>query len=296
MRLTIAIPFFQGVDYLRVAIDSVLAQRRSDWRLLVCDEGMSGHDIRALTSDYDDERIHYYENAECLGMAGNWNQCLERAETDYVTILHADDKLLPGYADLVIEMLDAHAQVAAACCDAQIIDAGGAAVFSAPDAMKRFFVPSRESQVLLRGEPGLRALMAGNFIICPTLCFRMSLIGSRRFSDRWQQVQDLDFTTSLLLEGETILLSRERAYAYRRHASGMTAVQSASMLRFEEEFRFFDLVAGKAELIGWHGAARVARGKRIVRLHLLYRFMREALAGRLSAAGAAIRMLFQRSG
>ena len=38
-RITLAIPFYTGLDYLRTAVASVVAQRSDDWELLVCDDG-----------------------------------------------------------------------------------------------------------------------------------------------------------------------------------------------------------------------------------------------------------------
>ena len=144
---------------------------------------------------------------------------------------------------------------------------------------------------MLRGEASLRILMAGNFIMCPTLCLRRSVIGSRRFSDRWHQVQDLEFTSRLLMEGECLVGSRRVGYAYRRHPGNATALQSESLLRFEEEFALFEGVAGRAREIGWERAARVAQRSSIVKLHLLYRTLRDLAALRPAAARAKLGLL-----
>ena len=172
---------------------------------------------------------------------------------------------------------------AAFCCEAEIIDAEGHRTFSLADAAKSLYRPGGDPLVL-RGEPGLRALMAGNFIMCPTLCYRRPVIGEQRFSERWKQVQDLEFTIALLLADDTIVCSREKQYAYRRHPEGATALQNESRLRFEEEFALFDLVADRADERGWHTAARVSRGKRVVRLHLAWRALRELASLRLARA------------
>jgi hypothetical protein len=133
--------------------------------------------------------------------------------------------------------------------------------------------------------------MAGNFIMCPTLCLRKSAIGSRRFSDRWQQVQDLEFTSRLLMEGEDLVGSRRVGYAYRRYPGSATALQSESLLRFEEEFALFEGVACKASELGWERAARVARRASIVKLHLLYRTLGDLAALRPGGALTKLRFL-----
>jgi glycosyltransferase involved in cell wall biosynthesis len=276
-RLTIAVPFYDGLGYLRIAIESVLGQRQSDWRLIVCDDGEREQGAAELVASYGDARIAYHRNPRHLGIARNWNLCIDRAETELVTLLHADDRLFPNYADLMLGLAGRHPGAAALCCAASIIDADGAARFSLADAVKRLFVPRGKGPIPLQGEAALSSLMAGNFIMCPTLCFRRALIGERRFSEIWKQVLDLELTARLLIEGEMIVYSREVAYAYRRHAGGATAIQSESLLRFEEEFGLFELVAARAAEVGWTRAERVCRRMWIVRFHLLYRALRALL-------------------
>lgn len=293
-RLSFAIPFHRGLDYLRIAIESVLAQSEPSWLLLVSDDGAVESGAEALVASYEDERLTYHCNATNLGMVGNWNRCLDLAETDLVTLLHADDCALPNYAELMLALADRHPDAAALFCAARIIDARGGERFSFADAIKRVFTPSGAGAMLLRGEGALRALMAGNFIMCPTLCYRKSVIGERRFADAWQQVQDLEFTTRLLLEGQQLVGSRDVAYAYRRHDQAATERQSASMLRFDEEFRLFELVAERAEAAGWHRAARMARARTIVKLHLAYRALGELLLLRPAQAADKLRFLVER--
>jgi glycosyltransferase involved in cell wall biosynthesis len=293
-RLTFAIPFHRGLDYLRIAIESVLAQRLGDWRLLVLDDGRVEDGAEALVMAFADPRIRYLANAERLGMVGNWNRCLDEADTDLVTLLHADDRALPGYAELMTKLADRHPQAAALFCSAQIIDAKGKGVSSFADSIKRVFTPAGPGAMLLSGEGALRALMAGNFIMCPTLCYRKSVLGERRFEAEWQQVQDLEFTTRLLLEGELLVGSRDVAYAYRRHSEAATELQSQTLLRFDEEFRLFAQVALAAERAGWIRAARVARAPWIVRLHLAYRALRELATLRPRAATSKLRLLVER--
>jgi len=290
-RLTIAIPFHGRRDYLEAAVASVLAQDHADWRLLVIDDSDTDQGIEDWLRALDDERIAYHRNPRNLGMVPTWNLCLDRATGELVTLLHDDDLLLPGYASLVLELAAAHPRAAAVCCGASIIDADGKPAFSLADAVKPFYRPRGPEPLVVEGEPGLRAIMAGNFIMCPTLCYRRAVLGNRRFAPNWKQVQDLDFTSRLLLDGDVIVCSRTQAYAYRRHVGGATALQSESRLRFDEEFALFDRVAERARGLGWERAARVAGRKSTVRLHLLYRALRETLHLRLGAALGWLRYL-----
>ena len=95
------------------------------------------------------------------------------------------------------------------------------------------------------------------------------------------------------MEGEALVGSAEVAYAYRRHGESATWVQSQNRLRFDEEFRLFDQIAARAETLGWSETARVARKKRIVKLHLTYRVLRDL--ARLQAGSAFETLRYLRS-
>ncbi len=276
--LGIAIPFYRNVAYLRTAIESVTEQSSPDWRLWVVDDS-GGHEpeetLRELIASFDDDRIRYQRNPETVGMVSNWNRCLDAADTELVTLLHGDDRLLQNYVDVTQRVARAHPKAVAVYCGATIIGASGEKEFSLADLVKGFFSPKGGTEVVLKGERAATALMRGNFIMCPTLSFRRSVLGARRFDHGWEQVQDLDLTVRLLMDGEMLVGATEVAYAYRRHGESATWVQSQNRLRFDEEFRLFDQIAARAEALGWGETARVSIQKRIVKLHLAYRALRD---------------------
>ncbi len=295
----IAIPFYDGLDYLREAVASVVAQSDPDWRLWVVDDsgdsGSGSETAEALVASFRDPRIRYLRNPANLGMVANWNRCLELADTDLVTLLHGDDRLLPGYVASLRRVAADHPDAVALYCGARIIGSRGEDVFSLADTVKGFLAPSGRGVTRLEGESGATALMRGNFIMCPTLCFRRQRLGARRFDESWAQVQDLALSIQLLMEGEHLVGSDEVAYAYRRHEQSATTLQSRNRLRFDEEFRLFDQVGERAAELGWHETARVSRHKRIVKLHLLYRALRDVLGLRPGTAWQTLRYLRSRS-
>lgn len=291
--LGLAIPYHSGLDYLEQAMASVLAQSDPDWTLWVLDDSAHKVGARRLVEGLRDARVRYLENPGTLGMVACWNRCLDRAEGELVTLLHADDQLLTGYVGTMKALAAAHPGAVALFCAAETIDAVGERRFSLQDDIKRWLVPRGRDAVVLRGEIGLHALARGNFVICPTLCWRRAVLGERRFDARWRQVQDLDLLARLLASGETLVGSRQAHYAYRRHAANATARQTRDLLRFEEEFAIFDEIAGRARQLGWHAAARTARRKTMLRLHLGWHTLGELVRLRPASAARAMRFVFR---
>lgn len=282
-RITFGIPYLRRLDYLREALESVRAQRSGAWRCIVLDEGAEPETAAEAIAALGDARFEHRPNPARLGMVANWNQGLDRAATELVTLLHADDRLLPDYCDVVFALADAFPHAAGLATDAEIIDAAGRPAFSLADAVKRRLVPTGEPW-LLSGEPGLAAIARGDFVMCPTVAWRPAVLGARRFDPAWKQVQDLDFLARLLLDGETVAGTRRRAYAYRRHAQSATSEQTEDLSRFEEEVAVLDRIAAAARARGWRDAARIAERKTIVKLHLGVRAALDLAGGRWTGA------------
>jgi len=285
--ITFGIPFYSGMEYLERTIRSVVGQTYDQWQAIVCDD-RGPADAEELVRSFQDPRIQYVRNAHNLGMVGNWNRCLDLATTDLVTILHSDDELLPNYCGLMSRKAAEFPEVAALYCHARFIGPRSQHVFSLQDVVKGFLEPRQGPDTILRGERPVAALACGNYIICPTLCYRRSRLGDRRFSSAWRFVQDMEFTTRLLLDGESIVALREVAYAYRRHPENCTSKFTENLYRFEEERAFLDQLAERCQQRGWPQAARSARRRLMVRLHLLYRAAKDLTRLR---PGAALRKI-----
>ncbi len=291
--ITFAIPYYSAPELLVEAIESVLGQSRDNWLLEIYDDNPDAPLNLELIGTYlEDSRVNYRLNTSNLGISKNWNQCLANADTELVTILHSDDRLLPQYIQVITDLAAARPESIAYFCQAQIIDANGNECFSVVDRVKshlRNKMPGND----LAGEPGVTALLKGNYIMCPTVCYRRSVIGQQHFSPDWQFVLDLEFFIRLMLGGATISGTDETAYAYRRHSDSQTSILSRNMTRFEEETSYYDSVATELSEKEWRTAARVARKKRIIKLHLLYLVFADLLHFRFSLAKQRIMFLFR---
>lgn len=110
MRFEIIIPFFQReAGVLRQAIDSVLAQSESDWRLIIVDDGSPSpaeHDLRGLAAELNNGRILIIKKQN--GGAGSArNVGLENVcqRTKFVAFLDSDDQWLPNHLERAANVL-----------------------------------------------------------------------------------------------------------------------------------------------------------------------------------------------
>lgn len=107
-RVSIGVPVFNGASYLRVALDSILAQDFRDYELILSDN-CSTDATEAICREVAarDARVRYVRNAENLGAAGNYNQLVALARAPYFKWAAYDDLLAPSHLRRCVETLDA---------------------------------------------------------------------------------------------------------------------------------------------------------------------------------------------
>lgn len=94
MDITVIIPTFNRASLLKRAINSVLAQKFSDFKLIISDN-CSIDDTPEVLEDYRSiPNILINRNVENLGMVGNWRKCIEELCTTPWFILMSDDDYL----------------------------------------------------------------------------------------------------------------------------------------------------------------------------------------------------------
>ncbi|MGH2414575.1 MAG: glycosyltransferase family 2 protein, partial [Microcystaceae cyanobacterium] len=106
-KVSIGLPVFNGENYLREAIDSVLAQTFTDFELIISDNASTDR-TEEISQAYvaKDKRIHYYRNEQNLGVVGNLNRIMELPAGEYFQWLSHDNILAPTYVEKCIAVLD----------------------------------------------------------------------------------------------------------------------------------------------------------------------------------------------
>lgn len=112
----IIMPAFDVSQYIGEAIESVLAQTREDWRLIIVDDG-STDDTVEIARSYDDPRITVVcqENA---GAAAARNRAVAESQSEFLSMLDADDAWRPDYLEKMLGAFEAAPNYAFFACDA----------------------------------------------------------------------------------------------------------------------------------------------------------------------------------
>jgi glycosyltransferase involved in cell wall biosynthesis len=124
--ITIGVPVFNGEEYLREAIDSILAQSFTDFELIISDNA-STDTTPAICREYAtrDNRVRYIRNAVNIGGPANFNALVQAARGTYFKWVAHDDKLMPTFLEECVERFDDHEECVLVYSLARCIDADG---------------------------------------------------------------------------------------------------------------------------------------------------------------------------
>ena len=113
VKVSIGMPVYNGEEFLRFAIDSILAQTCGDFELVISDNA-STDATESICRDYaaKDARIKYQRNAVNIGASENYNIVFRRSTAPYFKWASSNDYCAPEFLARCLAVLDASADVA----------------------------------------------------------------------------------------------------------------------------------------------------------------------------------------
>jgi glycosyltransferase involved in cell wall biosynthesis len=171
-KLTVGIPTFNRASWLPGAIESVLAQNFTSFRLIVSDNA-SDDDTAEVVRSFSDERITYIRSERNIGSIGNLNRLIGLADTEYLVLLPDDDVLYPGHLQAVVDVLERFATVGLAHTAFDLIDPEARILQSVNP------VPSRAPVKIERRDRALERMMVSSWGLCfPSVAYRTKAIAA----------------------------------------------------------------------------------------------------------------------
>lgn len=124
---SVMIPTHNRSEYLEQTLKSVLEQAPGpeQMQIEVVDNYSTEADIEVIAREIGHNRISFYRQPYNVGIAINWNTCIQRANGYWVHILHDDDLVLPGFYNYLGEGIERESSIGAAFCRHAFIDEKG---------------------------------------------------------------------------------------------------------------------------------------------------------------------------
>jgi glycosyltransferase involved in cell wall biosynthesis len=219
-RVSVLMPAYNAVPYVRHAVASVLAQTYPDFELIVVDDGSAdGTADSCLEAFGCDPRCRVISRPN-TGIVGALNEGFTAAEgTDYIARMDADDLAEPDRFRQQVEYLDTNPDCVAVGCRALAID---------PDENPIGLLDNPPSHdeieaLLFRGQ--------GGAIPHPGVMVRKAALARvNGYDPRYQLAEDLDLFLRLGEIGRLANLP-EVLLRYRLHLGSTNVVQRANQLQ-----------------------------------------------------------------
>ncbi|WP_367027404.1 glycosyltransferase [Methylococcus sp. ANG] len=109
-RVTVLFPVYNGEQYLREALESLLTQTYRDFSLLAIDDGSTDSSLEILRS-VKDPRLSVKINPTNRGLINTLNEGLELVQSEYIARMDADDIATPYRLEEQLAFMDAHPDV-----------------------------------------------------------------------------------------------------------------------------------------------------------------------------------------
>ncbi len=243
---------YETEPYIEEAIHSVVAQTRSDWELIIVDDGSPDGLVERVVPFLSLANVCLIRQPN-RGLAAARNRAASVARGRYLAVLDSDDALLPDYLESVGAVLDGRPRTAMVACDALVY-------LEEPGRFRR--------RTYLRG-PGVRPprrpnpsrhlehLLDHNFIYSGATVRASAFAAVGGFDEELRAVEDWDLWIKIAARGvETSVISRPLA-VYRLRAGSLSRDAGGTYKLYEPSERMLTKALRELELAP--SARRIAK-------------------------------------
>ncbi len=206
-KATVLMPVYNGEQYLKEAIFSVLTQSYSQFDLLIINDG-STDSSNYIIKQFKDERIKYIENSQNMGLISTLNRGLKLIKGDYILRMDQDDICSPRRFEKQILFMDNNRDVA--------VCGTGVEVFG--DGVKKKIYRNKFSSDTIK-----TYLLFFCVVMHPTVILRNSLIksGGFTYNETYNSVEDFGLWQLISFSGRICNIP-EVLLKYRINITGIT--------------------------------------------------------------------------
>lgn len=126
--VSVCIPAYNNADTIIETIESVLGQTYRNLELIVVDDrsGDATYDIvEEFAAKRQDARLKLFQNEKNLGMAGNWNHCMELCTGAFIKLLCADDLIHETLIAREVALMEEYPEANLVQTDTRFVDMQG---------------------------------------------------------------------------------------------------------------------------------------------------------------------------
>lgn len=206
-------PAYNAAKFIRVAIDSILAQTYRDFELIVINDG-SSDETEQIVLSYTDPRIVYIKNDANLRLIKTLNKGIDAARGEYIARMDSDDEALPTLFETEVNEFFKNPTIG-------IVNT---LTFHMSEDGEHVRKNRRIIYLSTSAMPVICPLK--NMISHPGVMVRSDLMKKYKYRDNEQTVhlEDFDLWCRMFADGITCKTLRKRLLRYRESSGSINAV------------------------------------------------------------------------
>lgn len=210
-KISVAIPTYNRLAYLKECIRSILNQTFQDFEIFVFDNA-SDEPVEEELKKLADSRIHFIRNERNVGSAENHNRIFRYPfESEYLVVFHDDDAMHPKMLEVGKNLLDKYKDAVFVVSDLRHVSGENINQFNDIDEVK-IIALIYQNQVEF-----VSAVMKWLRYAFSSAMYRVEAFqGAQMDFDRFSDFADLAFLSELSKKGPSIFL-KAKLVNYRVH-------------------------------------------------------------------------------
>ncbi|QJB46747.1 glycosyltransferase family 2 protein [Dolichospermum flos-aquae] len=229
--VTVIVTVFKRVEFIREAIESVLAQTFESYEIIVTDDADSEAAKTICESVSRPDRVRYRSNKRRLGVALNLRVAILEARGKYVAILNDDDYWEPNFLFRLVLPLEQDSGRVLAFSDHWIMLQDGKIDMQQTDRNTKIFKRDKLSEGELRNTTDLA--LNKTIPLVQASVFRKEFLDTDLLVTNVSGAYDFWITCLLAVSGQPFYYVAERLTRYRTHPQMETLRLAAD--KFEPE-------------------------------------------------------------
>lgn len=203
--ISIYTPVYNGGEFIKRCIDSVLSQEFSGtWEWIIVDDG-STDDTVELIKSYNDDRIKVIE-CEHKGIVDASNTALDNCQGKYCARIDADDEMMPNRLQVQFDFMEQNPQYGITCGKAKMV------------------LKKHEIETRIVGELTHNVILKRYPITHSTVMLRNDL--NLRYDKEWEYAEDNELWMRYTQDGQTIFLIDSLFCTWYKNPQSITTAKS----------------------------------------------------------------------
>jgi glycosyltransferase involved in cell wall biosynthesis len=244
--LHILVPAFGASPYLGETLKSLSkVDNLEEIKVTVVDDASSNLSIKPLVEQFKNLSFDYIRNEKNLGLASNFQNCMNLSAGKFTLLLGSDDLVSPQILNILKSEILKNPILDLLHFKTLVIDTSGKRYLPLVDKVKKIFTPLAVYKAPLGGNSLLFSMLIGNWTYFPAIAWKTELRNDLSWNTNFKHAVDLALICNIATAGKNLKVSSGIGVYYRRHSESESSKLALTTTRVTEELYVHKLLLAK---------------------------------------------------